>query len=200
MLFEMAELSFIILIYSLVVFTIIFIYGLVIFFKLKKNERAISDVRRKLDALLQNADSKLPENNYQHNQGATAIQDSILDNHELETEKEMSFKNAIKNSKRHLSLETNSYQSEKEIKVDAKLKKEENLKSSVNSEDLKDKIIDMLDQFDNPISYEIFSSGLNEDSSFAGQHHLVFDLIDQLVDENKIEVHFVGGRLLINLK
>jgi hypothetical protein len=195
----MKELSLIVINYSLFVF--IFIYGLIIFFKLRRNERVINDVKRNLDALLQNSDLNLSRNNYQHNQESNAIQDAIVDNHEQldDTENVEFIKNTIKNSKRHVSPATNSNLREEEPKVDNKAEIEENAKCSVESAVFKNKIIDILDQFDNAISFEHFAKRLSEDNSFAGEQNLVFDLIDELKEEGKIEVQFVGGKLFIEI-
>ena len=197
---EMTELPFIVLIYSLVVFILIFIYGLFIFIKLRRQERAIIDVKRKLHTLWQNSDLNLPENNHQHNQETTAIQDTIVDIQEDEAENKESFKNAIKNSKRHLSLVSDFNPKEEETEFANEPEIEENAKASEDHAELKNKIIAALGQFDKAISFEHFSKQLSEENSFDGKHNLAFDLIDQLKEEDKVNVYFVGGKLHIKLK
>ena len=202
MLPEMKDLLLIVTVYSVVVFTILFIYGLIIFFKLRRTEREIRIIKRDLDVLLQSSGTNLQARHHKKKEDSDVIENSIVDSQDqFDVTKDVDFiKKALQNSKSHFSPTKNSKHAEMEPKVVSKIELEGNAHSVSDQADLKNEILNMLYQCEKPILYKDFANRLNENNSLSGKHNLIFDLIDQLVKEGIIEVHFAAGKLVIDPK
>ena len=195
----MKDLLLIVIVYSVVAFTILFIYGLIIFFKLRKNERELRIIKRNLDALLQSSGSNWQGRPYQQNEDSYSIKDAVVNDQDQvdDTEDREFIKDTLQHSKSHVSATTNSNHKEKDPKVVSKKEIKENLRLSADPAHLKGKILEMLNQYGKPISYYDFTTNLNENKAFAGKDNIIFDLIDQLAKERIIDVRFAGGKLFL---
>ena len=191
-----------VVIYSLVIFIVLFIWILVLYFRLRRHEREITGMNRKLGALVQNFASNASTRNPRNYRHATAGRDpSEGDRGQLEdTENEGLIENLLKEDGGEISPAVHTPISEIEADPVAKRKVEPAAKSKADPADLKDKILEILNQFDQAIEFERFSKVLSQDSSFVNQPNLALDLIDRLKEEKKIEVRFLKGKPFIELK